>query len=99
VARPLSCKPRALAAAAVSTVLAIAAMTALTIPQAHAANIISFDDNATACGGAVLCSTNGTTGYTGTMPFDFTTINSWFQIGTTTSMIVGQPAQPATSLS
>lgn len=67
------------------------------VPQAHAANIISFDDNATACGGAVLCSTNGTTGYSGTLPFDLTTFNNWFQIGTTTSQIAGQPAQPATA--
>jgi hypothetical protein len=66
-------------------------------PQVQAANIISFDDNATGCGGTVLCSTNGTTGYSGTVPFDITTINSWFQIGTTTSMIAGQPAQPATA--
>jgi hypothetical protein len=66
-------------------------------PQVQADNIISFDDNATACGGAVLCSTNGTTGYSGTQPFNITTINSWFQVDAATSMIAGQPAQPANS--
>jgi len=62
--------------------LAIAAATALAIPQAHAANIIGFANNATACGGSTLCSTNGTIGYNGTMPFNLSTISSWFQIGT-----------------
>lgn len=74
--------------------LAIAAMMALATSPVQAANIISFDDNATACGGAVLCSTNGTTGYSGTTPFDITTINSWFQVDAATSLIAGQPAQP-----
>jgi hypothetical protein len=45
-------------------------------------NIITIADNATSCGGSVLCSTNGTTGYHGTIAFDLSTINSWFQIGT-----------------
>jgi hypothetical protein len=75
--------------------LGIVAATALAIPQAHAANIISFDDNATACGGAVLCSTNGTTGYNGTLPFKLSTINFWFQVDAAASMIAGQPAQSA----
>jgi LDH2 family malate/lactate/ureidoglycolate dehydrogenase len=71
------------------------------IPQAYAANIISFGDNATACGGTVLCATDGnmtsggTTGYNGTNPFSLSTINSWFQVDAATSMIAGQPAQPA----
>jgi hypothetical protein len=52
-------------------------------------NIITIADNATGCGGSVLCSTNGTTGYSGTKAFDLSTINSWFQIGTA--------AQPMTS--
>jgi hypothetical protein len=62
---------------------ALAAMTALTTPQARAANIITFDNNANSCGGSVICSTNGTTGYlnNGTgQAFDLSTINSWFQI-------------------
>jgi hypothetical protein len=58
----------------------------LTVPHAHAANIITFDNNATACGGAVMCSTNGTTGYlingTGTA-FNLSTIANWWQINTT----------------
>lgn len=55
----------------------------LLVPMASAGNIITFDDNANSCGGAVMCSTNGTTGYlidgTG-KAFDLSTINSWFQI-------------------
>ena len=70
--------------------------TILLVPNAVAANIISFDDNATACGGAVLCSTNGTTGYNGTVAFNLSTITSWFQVDTgSTSYLTGQPAQPA----
>jgi hypothetical protein len=56
---------------------------ALPIPQAQAANIITFGDNANSCGGSVMCSTNGTTGYlnNGTgQAFDLSTIKSWFQI-------------------
>jgi len=34
--------------------LAMAAAMALAIPQAHAANIIGFANNATACGGSML---------------------------------------------
>ena len=60
---------------------------------AFAANIITMANNPTACGGAVLCSTNGTLGYSGTNPFDLSTINSWFQVDASTSMIAGQPAQ------
>jgi hypothetical protein len=55
----------------------------LTMPQARAANIITFDANAKACGGAVICSTNGTTGYfiNGTgEAFDLSTMTQWFQI-------------------
>lgn len=61
----------------------VAVATGLAIPRAHAANIITFGDNPNACGGSVLCSTNGTTGYlnNGTgQAFDLSTINSWFQI-------------------
>lgn len=60
--------------------LVIAAVTALAIPNAQAANIIGFADNATSCGGATLCSTNGTLGYSGTKAFDLSTISQWFQI-------------------
>jgi hypothetical protein len=66
----------------------MAAMTALTMPQAQAGNIIAVADSgtATSCGGSVMCSTNGTTGYltNGTgQAFDLSTITSWFQIDTT----------------
>jgi hypothetical protein len=60
-----------------------AAFLVAAISQARAGNIITFDDNANSCGGSVMCSTNGTTGYVinGTgMAFDLSTINSWFQI-------------------
>ena len=66
-------------------------------------NIISFDDNATACGGAVLCATNGnattggTTGYNGTIPFSFSTINSWFQVGGTNALPGQTMVQTATA--
>lgn len=72
--------------------LTIVAATVLAIPQAHAANIITFNNNATSCGGSVLCSTNGTTGYTGTEAFDLSTIDQWFQIdasGSTTNYLPG----------
>jgi hypothetical protein len=62
------------------------AVAMLATSQARAANIITFDDNATTCGGAVMCSTNGTTGYltNGTgQAFNLSTIGSWFQIDTT----------------
>jgi PEP-CTERM motif-containing protein len=83
--------------------LAIAAATVLAIPQADAANIIGFANNATACGGSTLCSTNigplpiGTQGYveTGNTPFNLSTINSWFQIDTTgVSHLPNQPPEP-----
>jgi hypothetical protein len=83
--------------------LAMAATGALTVPQAHAANIIGFADNATACGGSTLCSTStgslatGTQGYveTGSTPLDLSTITQWFQIDASgTSHLVGQPAEP-----
>jgi len=84
--------------------LAIAAATALAIPQAHAANIIGFADNATAsCGGSILCTTNtgplptGTQGYveTGSTPFNLSTINQWFQINPDgISHLPNQPAEP-----
>src|SRR4051812_2687589 len=77
------------------TLAAAAVAAELTMPLAHAANIITFDNNATACGGSTLCSTNGTTGYTGTLPFNLSTIGSWFQIDTDgVSHLAGQPVEP-----
>ena len=68
---------------------------ALWVPQGRAANIIGFADNATGCGGSTLCSTDGTTGYRGTLPFDLSTITQWFQIDTDgTSHLAGQPVEP-----
>jgi hypothetical protein len=66
-------------------IAATAAMFALWVAgtPAQAANIITFDDNANSCGGAVICSTNGTTGYLkdgSGEAFDLSKINSWFQI-------------------
>ena len=52
------------------------------IQPVYAGNIIKTDNPGT-CGGAVICSTNGTTGYlnNGTgQAFDLSTIDSWFQI-------------------
>lgn len=78
------------------------AMAVLLVPHASAdgvpigpavpdPNIITIADNATSCGGSVLCSTNGTTGYSGTIAFNLSTINSWFQIGTAAQpMTAGQ---------
>ena len=83
--------------------LSMATVLALTIPQARAANIITFDDNANSCGGAVLCSTNagplptGTQGYvqTGSTPFNLSTITQWFQIDPDgVSHLANQPAEP-----
>jgi hypothetical protein len=75
--------------------LAFLWLSAVEIPQARAADIIVFVDASAPCGPLTLCSTNGTTGYTGTKPFDLTTIDQWFQIDTTkTSLISGQPAEP-----
>jgi hypothetical protein len=74
---------------------AVAVSAGLAMPQAHAANIITFDNNATGCGGSTLCSFNGTLGYTGTLPFNLSTIGSWFQIDTdNVSHLPGQPVEP-----
>jgi hypothetical protein len=86
-------------------VVAAVAATGLAIPPAHAGNIIGIANDANACGGATLCSTNtgplptGTQGYveTGSTPFDLSTINQWFQIDTTTpavSHLANQPPEP-----
>src|ERR1700731_4675924 len=67
----------------------------LCLPQVHAENIIGFANNATSCGGSTLCSTGGTTGYTGTIPFNLSTISQWFQIDTDgSSPLAGQVAEP-----
>lgn len=89
----------------VSTVLLMAAFVAT--PSAVASNIIGFANNATKCGGAVLCSTTagplvtGTQGYFETGPsstnpaFNLSTINSWFQIDAgSTSYLPDQPVEP-----
>ena len=58
-------------------------LAALWVPGACAANIITFGVNASSCGGSVMCSTNGTTGYlnNGTgVAFNLSTISQWFQI-------------------
>jgi hypothetical protein len=62
--------------------------------EARAANIIGIADNATSCGGATLCSTNGTLGYSGTLPFDLSTINQWFQIDPTIGSTTPFPPLP-----
>lgn len=72
-------KPGSLAATAVSTAFAITFVTASAVPQAQAADIITFDENFQSCA-SVMCSTNGTTGYSGSVAFDLSTISSWFQI-------------------
>ena len=65
-------------------VLAFLAMITAATSPAHAANIITFGDNAGSCDGSVICSTgNGTTGYLNNgsgVAFDLSTISSWFQI-------------------
>jgi len=66
-------------------------------PSASAGNIIGFADNANACGGSTICSTNGTTGYLingSGQAFDLSTINQWFQIDTTTPPVSSLPGQP-----
>lgn len=65
--------------------LTVAAITLIGATSSFAANIITFGNGPVACGGAVMCSTNGTTGYlndgTG-QAFDLSTISQWFQIDT-----------------
>jgi len=42
-----------------------------------------------------MCSTNGTTGYSGTMAFNLSTLSQWFQIDTDgMSHLAGQPVEP-----
>jgi len=64
-------------------------------PDAHAANIIGFADNATSCGGSTICSSNGTQGYfnNGTgVAFDLSSLTQWFQIDPDgVNRIPGQP--------
>jgi hypothetical protein len=82
-----------------TAVLAVASM-----PQARAANIITFPSGDNSCGGAVMCSTTGgplpvgTQGYvlSGNIPFNLSTINQWFQINPdgVTSLLPNQPAEP-----
>jgi hypothetical protein len=78
-----------------AAILSVVLASITQVPPSRAANIITFDENANACGGAVMCSTNGTTGYSGTMPFNLSTITSWFQIDVTgVSLLPGQPVEP-----
>lgn len=61
----------------------VAWLTALSASPAQAANIITFGNNSQSCGGAVMCSTDGTTGYLNNgkgEAFDLSTISQWFQI-------------------
>jgi hypothetical protein len=75
--------------------LVIAAMLAFAVPQAEAGNIITVANDPTSCGGSTLCSTNGTLGYSGTLPFNLSTIAQWFQIDTDgISHLPGQPVEP-----
>jgi hypothetical protein len=63
----------------------VAATSTLVAAPATAANILTFADNATSCGGSTICSTNGTTGYTllsSGQAFDLSTVQQWFQIDT-----------------
>ena len=82
----------------VSQILTIAAVAIWLVPSASAANIITFGDNKGTCGGAVMCSTNGTTGYliNGTgQAFDLSTLPQWFQIDQNgVSYLAGQPVEP-----
>ena len=61
----------------------IAASVFLFGSTAQAGNIITFGANTNKCGGAVICSADGTTGYyndgTG-VAFNLSAINDWFQI-------------------
>ena len=75
---------------------AIAAVTGAAVPQARAANVITFDQKAKSCGGTVMCSAGGTAGYAGAQAFDLSTIAEWFQIdkSASSSLIAGQPVEP-----
>ena len=81
---------------AAARAVAVAAFSVATMQQSWAANIIGLADNPTSCGGATLCSTDGTLGYGGTKPFNLSTINNWFQIDPTigsTSVFAPLPGQ------
>jgi hypothetical protein len=81
------------------SLLTMSAVAIWLVPSsASAANIITFGANANSCGGAVMCSTNGTTGYliNGTgQAFDLSTLPEWFQIDQDgVSYLPGQPVEP-----
>ena len=89
--------------AAVAFTLSMIFCVLLSASAANAANIITFDNNPTACGGSTLCSTNagplpvGTQGYvtTGSTPFNLSTLPLWFQIDPDgLSHLANQPAEP-----
>jgi len=75
------------------TSIAVLSLAAATF-HASAANIITFGDKANSCGGAVICSSNGTTGYFNNgmgQAFDLSTLQEWFQIDTSgTNMLATQ---------
>ena len=76
-------------------IISLAVASLIPVRSAHAANILNFANNPTSCGGAVLCSTNGTTGYSGTLPFNISSASQWFQIDTDgVSHLPGQPVEP-----
>lgn len=61
----------------------VAAATVLLAGASQAGNIITFGANSNKCGGAVVCSYDGTTGYLNNgmgQPFNLSTIKQWFQI-------------------
>jgi N-acetylneuraminic acid mutarotase len=76
----------------------IAAATLTFVSSAHAGNTITFGANNNKCGGTVMCSTDGTTGYLNDgsgQAFNLSTINQWFQIDTDgNSHLSGQSAEP-----
>jgi len=83
-----------------ASIIAAAAFSLLAVTgSAQAGNIITFGDNANQCGGAVMCSTNGTIGYLNNgsgQAFDLSTISQWFQIDKDgVNHLAGQPmAEP-----
>ena len=83
------------------TLAAVIVLSCCASYNAFGDNIITFADAAQSCGGAVLCSTNGTLGLgtqgyveTGNTPFNLSTINQWFQIDPDGhSHLANQPAE------
>ena len=84
-------------------ILLVATASITQVPPSHAANIIGFANNPTSCGGSTLSSVTtgpllvGTQGYatSGVIPFNLSTINSWFQIDLGPNAVSHLPNQPA----